>query len=104
MSELIFLHFGANASSTFELTCVETLIFRAKRHRDDLVQNLILYFSYPYTCHPYSEPFWRKIGKYAESYPSKGGFPPKKGGCTPFTEGNSLDLCNMTLEEYFCQI
>ena len=51
------------------------------------MQNLILYFSYPYTCYLYSAPFWRKIGKYAESYSPKGVFPPKKGVAPPLRRG-----------------
>ena len=35
------LHFGENTFSTFGLIYVETVIFRAKHHRDELVQNLI---------------------------------------------------------------
>ena len=102
--KMIFFNIGENESTTFDLISAKTVIFRAKRHRNEVVENLIFYFFAPYTFYPSDAPFLRKKSKYEEKYPPKGGFPPKKGGSTHLMEGNSLDLCSMTLEESSCQI
>ena len=36
-----YLYLPSNASSTFGLVYARTILFRAKRHRDNLVQNVI---------------------------------------------------------------
>ena len=106
---LFFLLLGQFFSSNFTdyyyfgFVCAKTVIFRAKQHGNELLQNLIVYFFVPYTFYPSDAPFLRKRSKY-EKYPPKGGFPPKKGGSTHLMEGNSLDLCSMTLEESSCQV
>ena len=64
----------------------------------------MIYVFDPYTLYPSDALFWRKNRKCEERYPPKGGFPQKKGGSTHFMEGNSLNLCSMTFEEYSYQI
>ena len=103
-TECLFFNNGKNENTTFDLICAKTVIIRAKRHRYEVLENLIFYFFAPYTFYPSDAPFLRKKSKYEEKYPPKGGFPPKKGGSTHLMEGNSLDLCSMTLEESSCQI